>query len=373
MPFLKTITQRIGMFEQLILAEIEKLGGGRNFHAHLDRAETLGPTFLEGFDTKALDAASTMSLLRKQHLVGELHRGPGYKDLDNLKSRMRECLNDAIAQGQREIVSFIDATPDIGCSAIEVAANLREQYKKRIDFKIAAHPIFGFKDDPDFADSRWKIFERACAIADIVGSLPEKDDRPDSIGYDEHLRRTLELGIALKKPVHVHTDQSNLPSERGTLTLIEAVRWIGAPKVDDKSNKTAAPTVWAIHVISPSSYPEDLFQKMVDGLVRHRIGVIVCPSAALSMRQRRDIMVPMHNSIARVLEMAMAGVEIRIGTDNLADIFVPTHVSLLSEICTLATVLRFYDVPVLAKIATGTKLNATNRDTIKTHLEAARG
>ncbi|MEY4723555.1 MAG: putative Metallo-dependent hydrolase [Candidatus Parcubacteria bacterium] len=374
MGFLTEIRVRIGPFEQKLLAAIAKLGGGRNFHAHFDRSGTLDPEYLEGFDTHPLEAASVMSLRRKQVLTGELHRNCGYQDEENLEARIRECLDDADAQGLIEAISCIDATPDIGLTAIRVAARLREEYRGKVDFKIAAHPIFGFKDDPDHESTRWDVFLEACRIADIVGSLPEKDDRSDSIGYDEHLRRTLKLAITLRKPFHAHVDQSNLPTERGTLTLIQAVRWLGSPILPDVSRAdTHVPSVWAIHAISPSSYPEELFREVIEGLVKHRIGVIVCPSAALSMRQRHDVLVPMHNSIARVLEMALAGVEIRIGTDNLADVFVPTNVTLLGELMTLANALRFYDIPVLAKMATGTKLNATNKDAIRTHLEAARG
>ena len=57
------------------------------------------------------------------------------------------------------------------------------------------------------------------------------------------------------------------------------------------------PTVWAVHSFSIASYDEEHFKKVVEGLKETNIGVIVCPSATLSNKQNRNIMVPMHNSI----------------------------------------------------------------------------
>lgn len=374
MSFLKQHTIRIGPFEQALLAEIEKLGGARNFHTHLDRAGTLAPKYLAGFDTNPLEAASIMSLQRKQNLVGELHRGPAYQDTSDLRARVTECIEDAVEQGVKELLTFIDATPDIELKAITALLSIKKKYADRICITIAAHQIFGFKADPTFARSRWDTFAEACSLVGAVGALPEKDDRPDSVGFTGHLRDSLNLAHDLGKPLHAHVDQTNNPRERGTLDLIEAVRWLGSPAVTPLDPRDSeAPTVWAIHALSPSSYPEEQFRQVVDGLVRYRIGVVVCPNAALSMRQDRDISVPMHNSIARVLDMALAGVHIRIGTDNLSDVFVPTYSSMLAELSALANALRFYYIPVLAKFGAGVQLNATNREAIKMHLEAARG
>lgn len=357
-------------FEQKLARSIQQVGGSIIAHAHLDRALTLGWEYFAGFDINPLEAAAKLSLQQKQVLVGELHRGRAYQDLRNMEARMRACLDDARRQGVTEVTSFIDATPDIDLSAMHVAAKLRSEYAKiGLTFRIAAHPIFGFKEDSDHRKSRWEVFQAACGIADIVGALPEKDDRPGSIGFKKHLAITLALAHKLGREYHVHTDQANHPKQEETLRLIEAVRWLKSPIV--RKNKPEEPTVWAIHVISPSCYAEDRFQKVVDGLVECNIGVIVCPRAALSMRQDRAESAPIHNSIARVLEMSLAGIRVRIGTDNISDIFIPTGSSLLRELCILADTIRFYDIPVLAKWATGKPLNQTNKETIREHLRKA--
>ncbi len=359
----REIVMPVGEFGGIIENLVRKHGGYVNGHAHLDRACTIDPRYLEHYGITPLQATSA-SLRVKQSLVGELHQGEAYSALD-LERRISSVLKGSVRMGVREIISFIDATPDIGLRAIEIAANLREKYRDVISLKIAAHPIFGFKPEPDGRELRWELFQKACFIADIIGGLPERDDRPDSIGFDEHIIRILNLGKALGKPVHVHVDQDNDPRQHQTINLIEAVRWIGAPKIPG----TCSPTVWAVHAISPSAYPEQKFRKVLEGLRAQNIGVIVCPRASISMRQNRALSAPTHNSIARVLEMAYFDIPILLGTDNIADMFVPTSSgSMLWEVLRMADDLRFYIPEVLAKLAAGIPLNHTDKEAIRLHL-----
>lgn len=352
-----------GPFGEIVNTLVQKYGGYVNAHAHLDRSCTLGPHYLEHYGITPLQATSATLRVKQSH-TGELHKGEAYSGPD-LRQRIVSALEDSAKMGVREIISFIDATPDIGLRAIEIAANLREEYRGVISLKIAVHPIFGFKYDKLYSESRWEIFQKACEVADIIGGLPERDDRPDSVGFDEHLRRILELGKKLGKPVHVHVDQDNDPRQHHTLDLIEAVRWIGSPEVSDERG----PTVWAVHVISPSCYPENKFRQVLDGLKTRNIGVIVCPRAAISMRQNRALQTPTHNSIARILEMAYFDIPVLIGTDNIADMFVPTSSgSMLWEVLRMADDLRFYIPEVLAKLAATIPLNHTDKETIRLHL-----
>jgi hypothetical protein len=87
------------------------------------------------------------------------------------------------------------------------------------------------------------------------------------------------------------------------------------------------------------------------------------------MRQLRPLVTPTHNSIARVLELAAAGVHVRIGSDNIADVFSPTTTAdLTDEIYLLSGALRFYDIEILARFASGIRLDAGERETLRRHL-----
>ena len=131
--------------------------------------------------------------------------------------------------------------------------------------------------------------------------------------------------------------------------------------------------MWAVHVISPSTYPEDRFGRLVDGLLETGIGVICCPTAALGMRQLRPLPTPTGNSIARVLELAAAGVPVRLGSDNVCDVFSPsTTADLVDEVYVLSAALRYYDVRVLAKLAAGASLDSRDRGAVREHLRTDR-
>jgi cytosine deaminase len=106
--------------------------------------------------------------------------------------------------------------------------------------------------------------------------------------------------------------------------------------------------------------------------VEHNVGVICCPSAAISMRQIRETMSPTFNSIARVLDMLAAGVQVRIGSDNICDITSPAGTpDLVDEIFVLCNAIRFYDLDILAKLGAGKSLSAEEISRIREHLERA--
>lgn len=165
--------------------------------------------------------------------------------------------------------------------------------------------------------------------------------------------------------LHVHTDQRNEPTEDGTELLLEAIDRYGAPEVTG-----GEPKVWAVHMISPSTYDDQRFDRLVEGLLNHKVGVICCPSAAIGMRQLRPLMTPTYNCIPRLLELAAAGVHVRIASDNIADIASPTTTAdLTDEILVLSAALRFYVPGILAKFAAGVRLDEIDRSEIIDHLE----
>ncbi len=354
-----------GEWDHLLENKVKELGGWLNAHTHLDRANTISRHFLSHMNIEPLEAAS-LSLRVKQNLVGYLHTGLAYQP-ENLYERMKKELERAIILGTREIVSFIDATPDIGLTAINEAAKLREEFKEKIKLRIAISPIFGFKnpkEDPD----RWEIYKAAAEISDVLGGLPSRDEGKGRIGFDSHVKMVIQLGQELGKEAHFQIDQNNDPRENETEKLIDAVRWLGSPEIKGSSE----PTVWAVHAISPSCYSEERFRTLIDGLLKYNIGVICCPSAAISMFQLRPISTPIHNSIARILDMAEAGVPVRIGTDNICDVFVPNGDGKIeSEIWLAANLLRFYSINAWSKIGAGIMLNEVDRELIRNALSRA--
>lgn len=352
----------------LILEETVRrnFGGWVNAHTHLDRANTISPEYLVHVNIDPMEAAS-FSLKVKQNFVGYLHTGLAYQP-GNLYERMKQELERMISLRVKEVISFIDATPDIGLVAIKQALKLKEELREKITLRVAVSPIFGFKNPTENPD-RWEIYKEAAKVADILGALPSRDEGKGRIGFDGHIRRVLELGQELHKEIHFQIDQDNDPRQKETENLIEAIRWLGSPQIEGLSE----PTVWAVHVISPSCYPDNRFQRLLKGLLRYNIGVVCCPSAAASMMQRRPLTSPIHNSIARILEMMEVGVPVKIGTDNICDIFIPNGDGKVeSEVWVAANLLRFYPTVVWAKVGAGIPLNDVDREIIRRALHQVR-
>jgi cytosine/adenosine deaminase-related metal-dependent hydrolase len=335
------------------------MGGWENYHAHLDRANTLDPKYWKHTGIDPLEAA-TYNLKTKQNLVGELHKGLAYTSED-LEARMSFQIEKLVKQHTRSVYSMVDCTADIvRLSAVETLLKLKEKFKDSIRIKVGTQPIFGFKN-PDDNPERWEIFREGSRLADFIGGLPEKDASPTRVGYNKHMSMVIKLAIELGKEAHLHVDQANTHYENGTETLIEAVKWLGAPLIGLQKS----PTIWAVHVISPSCYDECRFKRMLEGLKTYNIGVICCPRAALTMRQLRPIQAPTHNSIARILEMIKCEIPLRIGTDNIADIFIPTgDGDMLKEIPILADSVRYYNTKLWAKLGCGETPNDMDRELV---------
>jgi len=109
---------------------------------------------------------------------------------------------------------------------------------------------------------------------------------------------------------------------------------------------------------------------MARDLAELNIGVICCPSAAISMRQLRPLAQPTHNAIARVLELLCAGVFVRLGTDNVCDITSPAGtLDVMDEIFALSNAVRYYDPEVMACLGAGCRVPKTALERIAQHLQ----
>ncbi len=344
---------------------VDDLGGFFNAHLHIDRAETLEQT-LQLLGAPDLAEASAISLSRKHALIPMVHESDCY-DPALLEARVEGCLRRLAALGAKRADSVVDVTDDrVGFMALDRLAGLGARMRDVIDFRVGAYSPLGFRDD---SPRRWAIIEEAAARAHFIGALPERDDRrdyPDHIGLEESCRRFLELAMRTGKQVHLHADQSNHDGEAISEMVLRLSIEMGVGDV-----ARAEPLIWLVHMISPSTYEEARFVALAAGLARQKVGVICCPAAAISMRQLRPLLSPTGNSIARVLELLAAGVHVRLGSDNVCDITSPAGtLDLRDEVFVLSHALRFFDIDVLARLASGQPLTSGERDRVIAHLAA---
>merc|ERR1719408_296505 len=174
-------------------------------------------------------------------------------------------------------------------------------------------------------------------MADFCGGLPSKDRGQE----EKHLDIVMQTAKELNKMVEVHVDQENNPLQNETELLRRKTIEHGMQG-----------RVYGIHSISVSAKDESEQDRIIALCKEADIGVVICPSAALSMKQL-PMQAPLHNSIGPFVKLKEAGVRTYLGIDNIADLFMPvvdgdmyTEARMLMESC------RYYDLEKVAAWAT---------------------
>lgn len=301
------------------LSRVRELGGFANHHAHFDKAYLIS---LENLKLGQVDMQKKWKLYRflKENYT-----------FDDLVERISRGVEMMIAQGAVYCRTLVDADSRTKLLPIEAALEVKKRYRDKITFEIGTQPLEGVLDPESF-----KYFVKACELADYVGGLPSRD-RPTP---EKHIDIILDIARDLGKMVDVHVDQENNPEENETEML--------ARKCIDHGMQGQ---VNAVHAISLAAKPNREQDEIVSIVKDAGIGVIVCPSAALSMKAL-DKTAPIHNSIAPIPKLLNAGVPIYMGIDNVYDLFMPfCDGDIWTECRLLMEATRFYEIEKLAQIA----------------------
>jgi cytosine/adenosine deaminase-related metal-dependent hydrolase len=250
---------------------------------------------------------------------------------DDLVERISRGLETMIEQGVTYCRTMVDADSTVGLLPVTAAMEVKKRYAGRITFEVGVQPLQGVLDPASYEQ-----YAEACALADYCGGLPSRDrPRPEA-----HLDIILDLAKRLGKSVDVHVDQENNPLENETELL--------AAKTIEHGMQGR---VYGVHAISLGAKDEREQDRIIAKILEADMGIIVCPSAALSM-QRLPMTAPLHNSIAPFPRLHQAGVRCYLGIDNIHDLFMPmvdgdiwTECRVLMEAC------RFYDINAVARWA----------------------
>ena len=106
-----------------------------------------------------------------------------------------------------------------------------------------------------------------------------------------------------------------------------------------------------VHCISLSCQEEDYIVNQANRMKKLGVDVIVCPSAAISMKQNNSAYAPVHNSIAPVEILLNQNVNVKLGIDNISDLFMPlVDGDLWFETRLLMEATRIYDFEKIIKI-----------------------
>ncbi|HEY1085492.1 MAG TPA: amidohydrolase family protein [Candidatus Saccharimonadales bacterium] len=311
--------------KEKLLEKIATNGGWVNAHSHIDRSFILNET-----NFKLVDG----TLMEKWNYPDEYKRNASVEDI---YKNMCRVLDMMIEQGVTAIASFIDVDPVVEDKAIQAAKRVREEYSDKITIKFINQVVKGVIEP----EAR-KWFEVGAEFVDIIGGLPEKDE-----GYEaEHLDILFETAKKFgNKPLHVHVDQLNLPTQQDTELLI-----------DKTIEHNYQGKVVAVHSISVGAQSREYRTSLYERLAEAGIIVVACPCGWIDNSWvaglDHDVIGPIHNSVTPVKEMLAAGVVVALGTDNIQDIYKPfSDGSMWTELRFLLEAQRLYDLDALAAIA----------------------
>ena len=269
-----------------------------NSHVHLDKA------FVGGLAPSGLmrDGVA-LGTKRKRHYTRE-----------DIKSRVRRALDLAVRHATTARCSPVDVDPIVGTLCVAALAEVREEYRDRIDIQVLAFPQEGLLG----VDGMHDLMRRAVEVGgDLVGGRPQGDP-VEALDYERRIDATFE--IAAGRLIDMSVDAICLsqrsqrpdPAELGVYRLAEAVIRL--------SYRRGAVT--ARHVLALSAVSEPDADRVIDLVRQAGVNVITLPSSNLFTEGRTDKDTP-RRGLTRVKSFLQAGVNVAMGTDNLDDTYLP--------------------------------------------------
>ena len=290
-------------------------------HLHIDKSKTINSYLLND---------SLAHMKEKWILMRDVKQKYTTKSLYN---RMYNTTSTLVEQGCTQMRTFIDVDTIVGLDALYCARDIKAfWFTQGIDLQIGTQLLEGLETPESI-----QLFNTAAPLVDFIGCLPSRDVNPG-----KHLDIVFSKAAELDKDVEAHLDQCNIPTEKETemfCNYVEKYNYQGKAR--------------SIHSISLACHSLEYQKNIAKRLYNLDIGVIVCPSAAISMTQHSEYEAPIHNSIAPVSILLKEGVNIGLGVDNVEDIFMPfCDGDLIFELRLLAESARIYKPDVLENIAT---------------------
>ncbi len=301
---------------------VSQYGGFACHHAHFDKAYLIS---MENLRLGQVD------MQKKWELYKFLKENYTHGDL---VERISRGVQKMIDQGVTYCRSMVDADSTVKLLPIKAALEVKRIYQDRINFEVGIQPLQGVVDKESL-----RYVEEACEMADFIGGLPSRD-RPTP---EKHLDVIMRIAKSQGKMLDVHVDQENNPLESETELLARKTIEHGLEG-----------QVFAVHAISLSSKPPSEQDRVISLLKDAGVSVIICPSAALSMKQL-EMAGPLHNSIAPFVKLTEAEVPVYLGVDNVHDLFMPlVDGDIWFECRLLMEATRTYDIEKVAQVACAT-------------------
>lgn len=259
-----------------------------DLHLHADRAFAAGPR-----PPRSLKDAAELVLDVKSASTEEA-----------VRERSLRLLSRALEHGTLRVRTHVDVDPLSDERAIRGVLGARTEVSDRLDVQIVA---FATKlCDPTSSEGRDRLVAAVEAGADLVGGVPAFHPDPEA-SVAALLRLARELGVPADLHVDETTDASALLLER----LADETLALGLEG-----------RVAASHCSSLATVATPAARRTIQKVATAGITVIVQPALNLYLQDRGGA-TPRLRGVTLVRELVSAGVPVRFGSDNVADVFYP--------------------------------------------------
>jgi len=259
-----------------------------DLHLHADRAFAAGPRL-----PRSLKDAAELVLDVKSASTEEA-----------IRERCLRLVSRALEHGTLRVRTHVDVDRLSDGRAIRGVLSARAEVSDRLDVEIVA---FATKlTDPTSSEGRNRLAAAVEAGADRVGGVPAFHTDPEA-SVTALLRLARELGVPADLHIDETTDASALLLER----LADETLALGLEG-----------RVAASHCSALAAVATPAARRTIQKVAAAGITVVVQPALNLYLQDRGDA-TPRVRGVTLVRELVSAGVPVRFGSDNVADVFYP--------------------------------------------------
>ncbi|MFH4908269.1 amidohydrolase family protein [Staphylococcus cohnii] len=228
---------------------------------------------------------------------------------EEMKSRMRQAVNDVASYGTQYIRAQTDCTdPDL--TGIKAALEVRDELKDNITIQVVAFPQNGMYAFEEKGKTGRDLIEEALKLgADCVGGIPHNEWSPEAGA--KSIKEIVRLAIQYDKLIDVHCDETDDVQARFLEILNAEVM------KQDYGNATTAS-----HTCSFGS-ADDAYAFRMMGLFRQSgLNFVSCPTENLYLQGRQDSY-PKRRGLTRVKEFVDNAINVAFGQDSIVDLWYP--------------------------------------------------
>ncbi|MGI2264038.1 MULTISPECIES: amidohydrolase family protein [unclassified Staphylococcus] len=228
---------------------------------------------------------------------------------EEMKSRMRQAVNDVASYGTQYIRAQTDCTdPDL--TGIKAVLEVRDELKDNITIQVVAFPQNGMYAFEEKGKTGRDLIEESLKLgADCVGGIPHNEWSPEAGA--KSIKEIVRLAIQYDKLIDVHCDETDDVQARFLEILNAEVMKQGY------GNATTAS-----HTCSFGS-ADDAYAFRMMGLFRQSgLNFVSCPTENLYLQGRQDSY-PKRRGLTRVKEFVDNAINVAFGQDSIVDLWYP--------------------------------------------------